>query len=156
MHKIRGITILAILAIICLQGLWVHRMYQSYLAELHLTVEKCFNAAIEKEISGRGRTSGKPFITIKSKEFMTPKEIASYKGDTVILGTSKERGVGKSFLEVLMQVEQDIKMAAHTPLNLPVLDSLFIAELGHSYPHLILSYGAEGQIRETTGTLLSR
>ncbi|MEF9987097.1 MAG: HAMP domain-containing sensor histidine kinase [Bacteroidales bacterium] len=155
MNKVRNITILAILAVISLQGLWLYSMHTSYLAEQKLAVEKYFSTAIEKEIVLRNGGSGRPFVTVKSKEFMTPREIASYKGDTIRLSTPKQAGVAKSFLGIIVQVKQDSYMALGQPLNLFILDSLFVADFGQTYPHVILSYNKNNTIQETIGSIKS-
>lgn len=84
---------------------------------------------------------------------MTPEEIASHKGDTIRLSTRTQAGVGKSFLEILVQTQQDAFMASNRLLNLSVLDSIFTADFGQLYPHIILSYNHQNEIQETTGSL---
>lgn len=155
MNKIRNVTILAILAVIGLQMIWIYSLYQSYVVEQKLTTEKSFVTAIEKELGHRAGASGRKssFVTIKSKESMTPEEISRYKGDTVMLNMPGQTGVANSFFGILMQIKQDGLMSKNQPINLLVLDSLFTLEFGANYPHLILSYDSEKKIQDTTGVL---
>lgn len=152
MNKIRNITFLAIIAVICLQTIWVQSMYKSYLVEQELTTKKSFITAIEKEVTLRSRFSLKN-LTISSKGSMTPEEIATHKGDTIMIGNPKRGDVAKSFLEALVQIRQDMLLALNHPTDLSILDSLFVDEFNADFPRLILSYNAEEKVQETTGEL---
>lgn len=162
MKKVIYIAIISVIAIFCLQGLWISNMYRAYVAHSVEAMEKAISASLAKEISFRhsGASPYKdpkhPKIVNKTVDDMTPGERSQLKGDTLDLELLTQKNIGSSLPEVITQFTQDDFIKEGKYILLPKLDSIFSQELKKANVaanHSILLYNKDTTVINTIGTL---
>lgn len=161
MKKVISIAIVSVIAIFCLQGLWISNMYCAYIAQSVETMERAMSTSIGKEISFRHRSSPykdpkHPKISYKAVKDMTEEERSQLKGDTLDLESLARDNVGSSLPEMIVQADQDTFIKDGKYILLPKLDSIFSQELkkaGVAANHCILLYNKDTTVINTIGTL---
>lgn len=161
MKKVIYIAIVSVIAIFCLQGLWISNMHRTYVAQSMQTIEKAVSISMAKEISFRH--TGSPYkdpkhpkIVNRSMEEMTQEEKSQLKGDTLDLGLLTQKNIGSSLSEVIVQLDQDAFIKGGKYILLPKLDSIFSQELKKANMvanHCILLYNKDTTVINTIGTL---
>lgn len=123
-------TIFATIILICVQAIWIHNMYQSYVQEQSLKTKAFFNICIEKELHLRDNNNKgfvdpqKPRVIVKYAKNMSPEERSQHKGDTLNLSTIRNKGTGNGMSDIIAQLIQE-NLIDKDPIRLSVLDSLF-------------------------------
>lgn len=123
----------SVIAIGCLQGMWINKMCRAYREQSMEQLEKAVASSIARETSFRRGNPHKdpkrPQIVMKAAKDMTPEERSRLKGDTLDLEALKQRNVGSNLLEMIVQYNQDADIEKGQYIKLPVLDSLLRVEL---------------------------
>lgn len=161
MKKVIYIVIVSVIAIFCLQGLWISNMYRAYVEQLVEIIEKAIPISIGKEIAFRRadfpyKDPKRPKIFYKAAEDMTEEERNQLKGDTLDLRLLTERKIGSSLPEMVIQFIQDDFIKEGKYILLPKLDSIFSQELKKAdvaASHCILLYNKDTTVINSIGTL---
>lgn len=161
MKKVISIAIVSVIAIFCLQGLWISNMYCAYIAQSVETMERAMSTSIGKEIAFRHRSSPyknpkQPKIFHKAAKDMTEEEKSQLKGDTLDLESLARDNIGFSLPEMIVQTDQDTFIKEGKYILLPKLDSIFTQELkkaGVATNHCILLYNKDTTVINSIGTL---
>lgn len=161
MKKVTYIAIVGVIAIFCLQGLWISNMYCAHVVQFVGTMERAISTSIGKEIAFRHHDSPykdpqHPKIVHKTVNDMTPEERSQLKGDTLDLDLLTQKNIGSNLSEVLVQLMQDELIKEGKYILLPKLDSIFSQELKKAdmvANHCILLYNKDTTIMNSIGTL---
>lgn len=161
MKKVIYIVVVSVIAIFCLQGLWISNMYCAYIAQSVGTMERVMFTSIGEEISFRHhgfpyKDPKHPKILHKTADDMTKEESNRLKGDTLDLELLAQKNIGSSLSEVIVQLDQDAFIKEGKYILLPKLDSIFSQELkkvGVAANHCILLYNKDTTVINTIGTL---
>jgi len=166
MKKFYYITIVATLAILWLQIDYINSLYKDYIYRVSVDINDSFQTAISRELSYRDyHTSphyqGKPWrenLYMKWAEDMTPHEIDSLmkiskQGESINIDEARKVGVGKTSEEISRQLTQDRALIKGNPVDLYVLDSLFIDSSEELFKHTILLYGKNKTVIDSTSSL---
>lgn len=161
MKKVIYIAIVSVIAIFCLQGLWITNMYRAYVAQSVGTMQRAMSTSIGKEIAFRRhgspyKDSKHPKIVHKAVGDMTLEERSQLKGDTLDLDLLTQKNIGSNLSEVLVQLMQDELIKEGKYILLPKLDSIFSQELKKIdvvANHCILLYNKDTTIMNSIGTL---
>lgn len=162
MKKVIYIAIMSVLAIFCLQGLWVGNMYCAYVAQSVDIMEKAISISMAKEISFRhsGDSPYKdpkhPKIVHRAADDMTLEERRRLKGDTLDLNLLSQKNIGFNLSEVIVQLNQDSFIEEGKYILLSKLDSIFSQELNKAdvvADYCILLYNKDTTMIKTIGTL---
>lgn len=137
MRKVIYIAIIAVIAMFCLQGLWIGNMYRAYVTQTIGTIENVMSVSIGKEIAFRRHASPyedpeHPKIVYKAADDMTPEERSRLKGDTLDLDMMTRQHIGSNLAEMIMQFSQDDFIKKGKFVLLSKLDSIFRKELGRT------------------------
>lgn len=161
MKKVIYIAIVSVIAIFCLQGLWISNMYRTYVMQSVAVMEKAISTSIAKEISFR--PNGSPYKDLKHPKIvykavgdMTLEERSQLKGDTLDLDLLTQKNIGSNLSEVLVQLMQDGFIKEGKYILLPKLDSIFSQELKKAnlaINHFILLYNKDTTVINSIGTL---
>lgn len=161
MKKVIGIAIVSVIAIFCLQGLWITNMYRAYVSQSVRTMQRAMSTSIGKEIAFR--PDGSPYkdpmhpkIVYKAVDDMMPEERNRLRGDTLDLQLLSQKNVGSNLSELLVQLKQDVLIKDGKYILLPKLDSIFSQELKKAdivVNHCILLYNKDTTVINSIGTL---
>lgn len=134
MKKFYYITIVATLAIVCLQISFLFSLYNSYVVEKITDIDEKLYVAMDSELHLRnkfvtGDESKEPRkITLRRASDMTLQELDKLSHmnlDTINVDAARNAGVADTGAEAIMQLAQDWALEKGYPLNLQKLDSLF-------------------------------
>lgn len=148
MKKFYYISIVATIAIVCLQACYVLSLYSNYVDEKKLAIDEDLHVTIDKELHLRNilKDGGKPEETrsliVKRASEMTPQELDSLsflEADTIYVDTVRDAGVADTSAEAFMQLFQDKAYEDGFPLNLQKLDSIFQCEVKNEILHYELA-----------------
>ncbi|WP_294605215.1 HAMP domain-containing sensor histidine kinase [uncultured Bacteroides sp.] len=164
MKKYYYITIVAALAIVCLQAVYLKNLYNRYFDEYIIKVNDAVHIALDKELHLRSlKEEGKSpkahqYLYAKPVSDMLPEETDSLRrrsiaGDTINVDVARENGIGKTTGEIISQLRQDIAQKRGFPLELQVLDSIFVNALEDSPCHTILLYDKHKLVIDSIGSL---
>lgn len=164
MKRYYYITVVAIVALLCLQVSYVENLYRDYIGQKVSLTQDALELAITKELHLRSREQNRESsqfrLYIKAASDMTPQERDSLwrhstsPGDTLNLDSEWEKNIGKTRGEILQQWLQDKKIEEGNMLQLAVLDSLYSLEpAGGNYRHVLLLYDAGKRLMVSAGDL---
>lgn len=164
MKKYYYITLIATISIICLQAYYINSLYNNYLAEKITEIEKTMRVAMDRELFLRIRNTSLPEIKgqahlyIKKASDMTPREIDSLLnispiGDTIDITEVRQEGLARTTGEVFDLYRQDDALREGHPLNLKILDSIFIDLSNHTFYHRFLTYDKNKVLTDSIGNL---
>lgn len=126
-------VLVSVIAISCLQGMWINKMCRTYRGQSMEQLEKAIASSIARETSFRCGNPHKdpkhPRIVMKAAKDMSPEEQSRLKGDTLDLESLKQQRIGSNLLEMIVQYSQDAYIEKGQYIKLPVLDSLLRVEL---------------------------
>ena len=167
MKKYYYITLVAIVATVCLQVSYINSLYNRYVDEKIIGIED-----IVQKLSTRERIIRDPLrVGVKPKErprimrkhisHMTQEEIDSLRrlpggADTIDVIAAQKAGIGGTAGEIVDQLMQDLLLKSGFPLNLNTLDSLWRASdsIVH-HPHQFLLYDKDTVMISSVGDLES-
>lgn len=155
MKIVSSITLVACLSIFSLQLIWIHNSYLSYKADFMKEINNNLVTSVGKEVGYRalGTNHGKKKNNIyyKRADEMTPQEQEMLKGgDTLDLSMSNSNRIGNTIQDVFMQIQQDLLMEKN-PLNLSVLDTVFVSLFNQKVRCCIKSFDRDTIITGQTG-----
>lgn len=119
MKKVPLISSIGIIALLCLQTLWLHNLYYVNKQQQIQIIDKLFNIAIEKE------------LTIRECDSLPDKKDTQFilqSIDSISLEKMKKPGVNYCYSDFFTQTIQD-KGINNNPIQLHKLDSLLTEEL---------------------------
>ena len=167
MKKYYYITLVAIVATVCLQVSYINSLYNRYVDEKIIGIED-----IVQKLSTRERIirdalrvgvepKERPRIMRKHISHMTQEEIDSLRrlpggADTIDVIAAQKAGIGGTAGEIVDQLMQDLLLKSGFPLNLNTLDSLWRASdsIVH-HPHQFLLYDKDTVMISSVGDLES-
>lgn len=164
MKKYYYATTIAVLAIACLQTIYLRNLYNRYIDEYIIRIDDAVHIALDKELhlrslKERGEApKDQQYLYARPVSEMLPEEIDSLRkqpivGDTLNLDAAREKGIGKTTGEIVYQLRQDIALKKGFPLNLQALDTIFINTLGETPSHAITLYNKQKLITDSVGNL---
>ena len=167
MKKYYYITLIAMVATVCLQISYMFSLYNQDVSEDIINIGEVTKKIIEDEKwirsdlrSGRSIQT-KPVFKVKLLSDMTPQELDSIRKlptnkDTFNLPAARKMGIGTTTGEIVSQLAQDYLLAAGFPLNLNTLDSLWRASDSIvRHPHQFLLYDKDTVMISSVGDLES-
>ena len=132
MKKVLIIFLTGIFAILLSQIYWLSNLYDIHKDAFNTAVNEQLEISIKKELTIRPKDEiadiQNPRFVIKAADEMTPEEIASHKGDTIILQAAEKDGIGNNIADIFLQRTQDHILISN-PIKLHVLDSIFCSQL---------------------------
>lgn len=156
MKRYYYITVVAIVALLCLQISYVENLYRDYIKQKVSLTQDALELAITKELHLRSREQNRESsqfrLYIKAASDMTQQERDSLwrstaPGDTLNLDSEWNKNIGKTRGEILQQWLQDKEIEKGNMLRLAALDSLYSLEAaGGNYRHVLLLYDADKQL----------
>lgn len=166
MKKYYYITIIATLAIICMQAYYIKSLYNNYIAEKIIEIDNRMHIARDKEVFLRTRNpsikeiKGEEHLYIKDASDMTPEERDSLlkispisDGDTLDIAKMRKKGMAQTTGDVFDLYRQDDALKKGNPLNLRILDSLFIESSKPNFNYRFLTYDQNKVLTDSIGNL---
>lgn len=166
MKKYYYITIIATLAIICMQAYYIKSLYNNYIAEKIIEIDNRMHIAKDKEVLLRTRNpsikeiKGEEHLYIKAASDMTPEERDSLlkispisDGDTLDIAKMREKGMAQTTGDVFDLYRQDYALKQGKPLNLRILDSLFLESSKPDFDYRFLTYDQNKVLTDSIGNL---
>lgn len=168
MKKYYYITLIATISIICLQAYYINSLYNNYITEKITEIDNVMHIAIDKELFLRLRDTsipeikGQEHLYIKKVSDMTPKEIDSLlkiapipinHGETLDVTKIRREGLAQTTGEIFDLYRQDDALREGKPLNLRILDSLFIDLPNQTFYHRFLTYDKNKILTDSIGNL---
>lgn len=167
MKKYYYITLVAIVATVCLQVSYINSLYNRYVDEKIIGIEDIVQklSTREKIIRDALRVGVKPKerprIMRKHISHMTQEEIDSLRrlpggADTIDVIAAQKAGIGGTAGEIVDQLMQDLLLKSGFPLNLNTLDSLWRASDSIvRHPHQFFLYDKDTVMISSVGDLES-
>ena len=167
MKKYYYITLVAIVATVCLQVSYINSLYNRYVDEKIIGIEDIVQKLSIRERIIRDalrvgvKPKERPRIMRKHISHMTQEEIDSLRrlpggADTIDVIAAQKAGIGGTAGEIVDQLMQDLLLKSGFPLNLNTLDSLWRASdsIVH-HPHQFLLYDKDTVMISSVGDLES-
>ena len=161
------ITLVAIVATVCLQVSYINSLYNRYVDEKIIGIEDIVQKLSTRERIIRDalrvgvKPKERPRIMRKHISHMTQEEIDSLRrlpggADTIDVIAAQKAGIGGTAGEIVDQLMQDLLLKSGFPLNLNTLDSLWRASdsIVH-HPHQFLLYDKDTVMISSVGDLES-
>ena len=107
---------------------------------------------LQSGLFGEYNKTNKPKLIIKSADEMTPEEIKSHKGDTIILGADSLSHTRKGFSTLFAQSSIETLLKEYS-FPIILLDSIFNSEIQKNIPHVTCRLNLcndKGQILDST------
>lgn len=167
MKKYYYITLVAIVATVCLQVSYINSLYNRYVDEKIIGIEDIVQklSTCERIIRDALRVGVKPKerprIMRKHISHMTQEEIDSLRrlpggADTIDVIAAQKAGIGGTAGEIVDQLMQDLLLKSGFPLNLNTLDSLWRASDSIvRHPHQFFLYDKDTVMISSVGDLES-
>lgn len=156
MKRIIFISVLAALAVLGLQCIWLYKVHQSYVQETMQTIDEVLFSSIGVELDLRSFGLQKIEVRQDTQSQSTseePRQIKEYKLDQALLNNKKN---GQNIYEIVQQLEQDALINNNIPIQLSKLDSIFQEELSlHEIRgnYCILLYNKDTVLVQNIGSL---
>ncbi len=162
MKKFYYITIVAAIAIVCLQVNYVSTLYNRYVAEKIIDIDTDLRLAIDEEQHIRylrsvgSQKQEQRYILIKEASDMSPQELDSLKrispiNDAYNVDEARQNGIGETTADVFSQVLQDMSFKKGMPIHLPSLDSIFNTIFEDDFQHTFLLYNKDKVVSDSVG-----
>lgn len=164
MNRTILISSIGIITLLFSQVYWLANMYQDKINRYTNLIDEAMAYSIDHELILRSQLFGeynhanKPKLIIKSMDEMTPEEIKSHIGDTIVLPDASQRNTAKGLSTIFAQSAQDALLEEH-PLQISLLDSIFKSEIHKSIPHasfLLNLYDKNGNILDSNHATYSK
>ncbi|MCD7849500.1 MAG: HAMP domain-containing histidine kinase [Parabacteroides sp.] len=146
------------LTLLSFQIYWLANIYQNKKIQYIDFIEESLAYSIDNELIlqsglfGEYDNVNRPKLIIKSADDMTPEEIKSHRGDTIVLGGDSlphtRKGISSLFAQSSIEA-----LLKERPFPMGTLDSLFNSEIQNSIPHarfLLNLCNQKGQILDST------
>lgn len=159
MKKFYYITLIAIIAIICIQAAYTAGLYNDYKDNEITKINNHLLIAIDEELHIRrlvSKSINKHFIMYKKLEDMTPQERDSLlkitkPGDTINIDQAREQNIGMSVGEIVAQLRQDLALTKGRPLNLDTLNHIFSNSIPRDLAYRIVQYDQDTLAIDSVG-----
>lgn len=167
MKKYYYITLVAIVATVCLQVSYINSLYNRYVDEKIIGIEDIVQKLSTRERIIRDalrvgvKPKERPRIMRKHISHMTQEEIYSLRrlpggADTIDVIAAQKAGIGGTAGEIVDQLMQDLLLKSGFPLNLNTLDSLWRASDSIvRHPHQFFLYDKDTVMISSVGDLES-
>ena len=167
MKKYYYITLVAIVATVCLQVSYINSLYNRYVDEKIIGIEDIVQKLSTRERIIRDalrvgvKPKERPRIMRKHISHMTQEEIDSLRrlpggADTIDVIAAQKAGIGGTAGEIGDQLMQDLLLKSGFPLNLNTLDSLWRASDSIvRHPHQFFLYDKDTVMISSVGDLES-
>lgn len=167
MKKYYYITLVAIVATVCLQVSYINSLYNRYVDEKIIGIEDIVQKLSTRERIIRDalrvgvKPKERPRIMRKHISHMTQEEIDSLRrlpggADTIDVIAAQKAGIGGAAGEIVDQLMQDLLLKSGFPLNLNTLDSLWRASDSIvRHPHQFFLYDKDTVMISSVGDLES-
>lgn len=167
MKKYYYITLVAIVATVCLQVSYINSLYNRYVDEKIIGIEDIVQKLSTRERIIRDalrvgvKPKERPRIMRKHISHMTQEEIDSLRRlpggvDTIDVIAAQKAGIGGTAGEIVDQLMQDLLLKSGFPLNLNTLDSLWRASDSIvRHPHQFFLYDKDTVMISSVGDLES-
>ena len=167
MKKYSYITLVAIVATVCLQVSYINSLYNRYVDEKIIGIEDIVQKLSTRERIIRDalrvgvKPKERPRIMRKHISHMTQEEIDSLRrlpggADTIDVIAAQKAGIGGTAGEIVDQLMQDLLLKSDFPLNLNTLDSLWRASDSIvRHPHQFFLYDKDTVMISSVGDLES-
>lgn len=167
MKKYYYITLVAIVATVCLQVSYINSLYNRYVDEKIIGIEDIVQKLSTRERIIRDalrvgvKPKERPRIMRKHISHMTQEEIDSLRrlpggADTIDVIAAQKAGIGGTAGEIVNQLMQDLLLKSGFPLNLNTLDSLWRASDSIvRHPHQFFLYDKDTVMISSVGDLES-
>lgn len=167
MKKYYYITLVAIVATVCLQVSYINSLYNRYVDEKIIGIEDIVQKLSTRERIIRDalrvgvKSKERPRIMRKHISHMTQEEIDSLRrlpggADTIDVIAAQKAGIGGTAGEIVDQLMQDLLLKSGFPLNLNTLDSLWRASDSIvRHPHQFFLYDKDTVMISSVGDLES-
>ena len=165
MKKYYYITLVAIVATVCLQVSYINSLYNRYVDEKIIGIEDIVQKLSTRERIIRDalrvgvKPKERPRIMRKHISHMTQEEIDSLRrlpggADTIDVIAAQKAGIGGTAGEIVDQLMQDLLLKSGFPLNLNTLDSLWRASDSIvRHPHQFFLYDKDTVMISSVGDL---
>ena len=156
MKRIIFISVLAALAVLGLQCIWLYHLHQSYAPDPIQTSDAGLFSSIGSALDLRSFGLQKIEVRQDTQSQSTseePRQIKEYKLDQALLNNKKN---GQNIYEIVQQLEQDALIDNNIPIQLSKLDSIFQEELSlHKIRgnYCILLYNKDTVLVQNIGSL---
>jgi signal transduction histidine kinase len=158
MKKYYYITIIASIAITCLQAGYIVKLYDNYIAEKIIEFDGYIKKALDEELNIRihNKINRTRQMHLKRISNMTPEERDSIMqpayGDTLInLTETNENRIGETVDDIFKQLEQDQAMQNGLYLNITVLDSILNQYTNNKYTYNLITYDKNKSAIDSAG-----
>lgn len=167
MKKYYYITLVAIVATVCLQVSYINSLYNRYVDEKIIGIEDIVQKLSTRERIIRDalrvgvKPKERPRIMRKHISHMTQEEIDSLRrlpggADTIDVIAAQKAGIGGTAGEIVDRLMQDLLLKSGFPLNLNTLDSLWRASDSIvRHPHQFFLYDKDTVMISSVGDLES-
>lgn len=167
MKKYYYITLVAIVATVCLQVSYINSLYNRYVDEKIIGIEDIVQKLSTRERIIRDalrvgvKPKERPRIMRKHISHMTQEEIDSLRrlpggADTIDVIAAQKAGIGGTAGKIVDQLMQDLLLKSGFPLNLNTLDSLWRASDSIvRHPHQFFLYDKDTVMISSVGDLES-
>ncbi len=167
MKKYYYITLVAIVATVCLQVSYINSLYNRYVDEKIIGIEDIVQKLSTRERIIRDalrvgvKPKERPRIMRKHISHMTQEEIDSLRrlpggADTIDVIAAQKAGIGGTAGEIVDQLMQDLLLKSGFPLNLNTLDSLWrTSDSIVRHPHQFFLYDKDTVMISSVGDLES-
>lgn len=167
MKKYYYITLVVIVATVCLQVSYINSLYNRYVDEKIIGIEDIVQKLSTRERIIRDalrvgvKPKERPRIMRKHISHMTQEEIDSLRrlpggADTIDVIAAQKAGIGGTAGEIVDQLMQDLLLKSGFPLNLNTLDTLWRASDSIvRHPHQFLLYDKDTVMISSVGDLES-
>ncbi len=159
MKKFYYITLIAIIAISCIQVIYTNNLYNHYKGQEITKIKNNLHITIDEELHIRNLDSvhiDKRSITYKALDDMTPQERDSLlkitkTGDTINIDQAREKNIGKTFDEIFRQLDQDRALTKDRPLNMDTLNHIFSDSIPKDLAYRIVQYDQDTLAIDSVG-----
>lgn len=165
MKKYYYITILSVCAIALLQAIYVRSLYNRYMNENIIDINKNMRVSIDKEqhlrslfVSNR-TPQDQQYISIKTLDECSPEEQDSLKRvlpanpERLSIDSARAKGIAQTSGELVLQMLQDGLMKKGFCLDIKAVDSIFSTLRKDGAPRMILLYDSNKNVAQSVGTL---
>lgn len=149
-----------------MQAYYIRSLYNNYVAEKIIEIENRMRIARDKEVFLRVRnpsikeTKGEEHLYLKMASDMTPEERDSLlkispisDGDTLDIAKMRKEGLVQTTGDVFDLFRQNDALRQGKPLNIKILDSLFIESSKPDFDYRFLTYDQNKVLTDSIGNL---
>jgi len=162
MRKYIVITLIAIVAIACLQGYYSLSQYNAFVERALSEMDEIIRISLDKELYIRDnaraqyyRKHRKQMITYAIDPPMerekTRKGKTVFRSDTVDVERLRRSGLAETLFDAMSVITMDLCEERGYPLKLSTLDSIFTKSLKEKYAHTILLLDSKRQVIDSIG-----